>query len=557
MTSQRDPDETAYRLLTESHTLLVLDTETTPAAGGGSQRLIQLGTVPVTLGRRGRPTVRLVNPGEPITNSHIHRITDADVHGKPDFARVAPALDALLTGVPGQPPVVLVAHYANYDVAVLRGEYQRLDRDIPDLPVLDTIALARHVGHDTDRNRSLPALARSLGIEFTPEHDAGKDAVATARCLVALLRKGAEAGLVDLDHILATAGSTTLDLAPPELTTRPEVDVPPELPAEHLATHAWLLPAAPTGDDLDRWVAAAIECARLRCPLARDRAATAVANAPEHVAKLLPTLTRPDGLATLEAGQAGTHVGTLVELVPTAFPKTNHALIWRRKIRAQIAQLPRCDRSSSDSRCPDCQAGLPCPLDTLHQTVAHTECHFTEDGHIVRNSLSRLLEQKKGGINLWATTEDRDVAGYAAWLVIDYLEGQGGRSRATNVLDRAVQLGLDATEPRLALLHAQALLDHGQLDGVESVLAACSRPAGNTDDGYDRLNEWAAGPYAEARASSPRPQRRPDPGSQGTAGGTGAAQPVQALTRAAADDRGHLAIRRPSGLPNLDHSDVL
>jgi hypothetical protein len=293
------------------------------------------------------------------------------------------------------------------------------------------------------------------------------------------------------------------------MSTRPDVDVLPELPAEHLATHAWLLPADPTDKDIDRWLAAAIACARLRCPLARERASAAVVNAPAHVAKLLGALSRLDGLDILEAGQAGTHVGTLVELLPTALPKTNHALIWRRKNRAQIAQLPRCDRSSIDGRCPDCRAGSPCPLDTLHQTVAYTECHFTEDGHIARNSLSRLLENRNGGINLWATTGDRDVAGYAAWLVIDYLEGQGGRSRATNVLDVAVQLGLDVTEPRLALLHAQSLLDRDQLDAVEPVLTACSRPAGNTDDGFDRLNEWVAGPYAEALARS-RPGRDVD-----------------------------------------------
>lgn len=486
-------DETAYRMLTEQHTLLVLDTETSPAADSGPQRVISLATVPVSDGRVGRTSSRLIDPGEPITNSHIHRLTDADVAGKPGFGRAANWLDTLL----GAPDVVLVAHFAAYDVNVLRGEYDRLGRTIPDVPVLDTAALTRYVNHDTGRSASLAALARSLDIAFVPEHDAAKDARATARCLAELLRLAAAAGLVDLGDVLASIGTSTHTTSAPTPRARRDREADPSLTGDHLATHAVLLAAQPTSTDLDTWAAAAIDCAQLRCPLARDRAVAATA----HAAALLPRLTDAALLASLDSGQAATHVGAVGELVPHALA-AGKAFAWWTKVRPLVRSLPRCRPGSS---CVDCREGRPCPLDTLHQAVAVTECGFV-DGHIPGRTLGRLLGHPDRGVRLWARQGVDDVAGYACWLAADYLERDGNRSRVSSTVDLAVQLGLERHEPRLALMQAQALTNQGRLTQADQVVQACVRPPGNTDDGYRALRDWRAGPYTEllARAAPPR-----------------------------------------------------
>lgn len=500
MSPLRSADDDAYRLLTEGHTFLVLDTETTPAAGGGPQRVIQLGTIHVREGLLGRVRTRLVDPVEPVTNSHIHHLTSADLHGKGDFSRHVDALDVLLQGTHGQPPVVLVAQYANYDVDVLRGEYARLGRVLPNVPVLDTIALSKYVAHDPGRSRSLSDLARSLGIPFKVEHDAGKDARATAKVLVALLRIGARAGLVDLDHILEQIGGTTATLAPANITDRPDEPTEAEISAEHLTTHNTLLPEHPSTADLATWIDGIRDCVRVRCPLARDRAVLALRTAPEAGKTLLAGVADPFTTTNAHPGQAGTYAGILAELVPAArAARAGAVMTWWRKNRDQIRSLPRCP-SGGPERCPDCRDGEPCPLDTLHQVVAVAECGFTHDGHIHGTMLNRLIQDVGGTLWTWTDRGETDVAGYAAWGVIDYLERTAARTRATGVLDRAVQIGLDRVEPRLALAHVQALLGRDEFDDVGPVIAACSRPAGSTDPGYRMLADWAAGPYAEALA---------------------------------------------------------
>lgn len=500
MSQLRSAEDDAYRLLTEAHTFLVLDTETAPAAGGGPQRVIQVGTLTVRDGRLGRVRTRLIDPCEPITNSHIHGLTGADVHGKGDFSRHVDAIDVLLRDTPDQPPLVLVAQYANYDVDVLRGEYARIGRELPEVPVLDTISLSKYVGHDPGPSRSLTNLARSLNIQFKPEHDAGKDARATAKVLVALLRIGARAGLVDLAYLLEQIGSTATALPPPSLTDRPVEPIEAELSADHLATHNTVLPADPTPEDLETWVAGIRDCVRVRCPLARDRAAIALRTAAEASRTLLEAVAAPATTTDAEPGQAGTYAGILAELIPAARAQRAGAVMaWWRENRDLLRSLPRCDSDGRD-RCPDCRDGQPCPLGTLHQVVAAAECGFTHDGHIPSPVLNRLVQDAGGTIWTWSDRGETDVAGYAAWLVIDYLERTSALTRGTGVLDRSVQLGLDQVEPRLALAHAEALLGRDEFNDVRPVLDACSRPAGSTDPGYRMLTDWAAGPYTEALA---------------------------------------------------------
>ena len=71
--------------------------------------------------------------------------------------------------------------------------------------------------------------------------------------------------------------------------------------------------------------------------------------------------------------------------------------------------------------------------------------------------LGRLLVQRDRGVRRWAKLGYDDVAGCVCWLAADYLGWDGNRSRARSTVDLAAQLGLATSEPRLALVHAQAL----------------------------------------------------------------------------------------------------
>lgn len=144
--------DAALALLTETHTLVVVDVETCPAADGGPPRIVSIATAPIVRGRPPRHyRATLIDPGEPITNSSIHHITDAmvaSVKVRPFAERIA-SLNLLLNA----PRTVLVAHNATYDINALRGEYDRANQALPDIPVLDTMRLASLLGATQGRSR--------------------------------------------------------------------------------------------------------------------------------------------------------------------------------------------------------------------------------------------------------------------------------------------------------------------------------------------------------------------------------------------------------------------
>jgi DNA polymerase III epsilon subunit-like protein len=270
MKSARDFTE-SYLELTELNEFVVVDVETTLAADGNGFRVVSIALVPVVKGSIKTGKTFLVNPQQPIDadSIRIHHITDAQVAGRLTFSSRIPAINKFLD----RPGVVFVAHSASFDAGVLRSEYERAGRTMPDLPVLDTMVLPRQLGMDIAPRPSLTTLMNSFGFERTGKHSALPDAKAAARCLTELLYKAAANGYRDLRRLLADHDRGTT-LTVPQLTgirTRPEAG--PDLTPEHLASHAARLPEAPNEAELDEWADAAVECAKLRCALLSGRAA--------------------------------------------------------------------------------------------------------------------------------------------------------------------------------------------------------------------------------------------------------------------------------------------
>ena len=319
--------EVAFAALTDRVRFVVLDVETTPSDGG--DRIVSVGIVQLTgRGPVGTPVEWRCNPGVRIENTRIHRITDADVAGKEPFDARIDDLAGLLTAAPGE-RVVLVAHNASFDVGVLHLEHQRAGRTLPDVEVLDTLALARHLKLGTGRYGLRDVLAH-FGLTVTDHHNALADATDTAAVLTRLLHVAGRQDHTDLPALLAAAQAdrpraSAYPARPDQRTTRAGAGSPftfIDRPVSHQARHK-SLPKNPTDADLDAWLAGLRECITLRCPLLADKAARLRFGPQRVIDALLDDLA--GHLAAGHTVDAATTLGALTAVVARHLPAAEAA----------------------------------------------------------------------------------------------------------------------------------------------------------------------------------------------------------------------------------------
>ena len=142
----------------------------------------------------------LVDPGRPIhpDASRVNGLTDRDVEGAPRFESVANQLDALLTDA------VMVAHNAPFDSAFLLAEYAIAGREPPDVPVLDTLALARRLFRF--RRNDLASVAQQLGASSGRRHRAAGDAETTYNVLLRMADQLGRRGIRTVRDLIAAQG---------------------------------------------------------------------------------------------------------------------------------------------------------------------------------------------------------------------------------------------------------------------------------------------------------------------------------------------------------------
>lgn len=482
-------DPQARRRLWSHLRLVVLDVETTRAPSG-PPRIVSIAAVVCAAGApTGTWSQPILDPGCPIdaVSSGIHRITDEQVRGAPSFASVVAGLTALLVAGPDE-RLVLVAHQASFDVPVVREEMTRVRAVLPDLPVMDTMALMTLAGVvGAGGRRTLPALAVALGITLDAHHTAIADAQATALAACALLDRLADAGHDDADALLATLGgqrSGALRLSVPGGSGRP---AEPTLPEEHLATHGTVLAARPGKRALAAWLSASDACAALRCPLLADRVAAALLPPADLLVALLPRLRA--AIASGPPGAAATLLGAMLPLLPSIPPlATGDARHARRAAAAAFdddlgAALDRLARCLPETACPACRRDAPCPRDTwrlalapavLPEGTAHKQPVFLHVGGSVG--------PKGAYLSLLATGHQRlaDAAlrlDHASWVV----RGQG--SIAANLARTAIDDG--CLDPAIAARHAAALAAPGRHDDLCAGLALCDRILATRDGSTD------------------------------------------------------------------------
>ena len=185
--------------------------ETTGGNPYSGHRITEIAAVTVRGGRVEEHVFEtLVNPERSIPPM-ITAITNINwemVRDKPRFREICPDLVRALEGH------VFVAHNAAFDWKFVTAEVERASGQRIDGRKLCTVRLARRLLPQLPR-RSLDWVARHYGVEISARHRAAGDAIATAHCLVRLLKDAESRGIRtwgELDMLLGarTAGAKRL-----------------------------------------------------------------------------------------------------------------------------------------------------------------------------------------------------------------------------------------------------------------------------------------------------------------------------------------------------------
>jgi len=137
----------------------------------------------------------LVNPGRDVGPTRVHGIRASDLVGAPTFVEIAGAVAARLQGA------VVVAHNARFDTGFLLSEFGRVGIDMPPLPTVCTLALAKRVRPDL-ASRKLAHCCEDAGIAYEGgTHAALNDARATAHLLAAYVAVALGSGLITLEAL--------------------------------------------------------------------------------------------------------------------------------------------------------------------------------------------------------------------------------------------------------------------------------------------------------------------------------------------------------------------
>ncbi len=176
----RAPAVRRRRAASVAPTFVALDFET---ADSGRDSACALGLVRVEAGRVTRREQRLIRPPRKrFQFSWVHGLDWEDVEHEPPFGEVWTELAPLLEGAE-----FLAAHNASFDRSVLEASCAAAHLTPPPLPFECTMRLARRLWQI--RPTRLPNVCTKLGIPLR-HHDAGSDAEACARILIAALREG-------------------------------------------------------------------------------------------------------------------------------------------------------------------------------------------------------------------------------------------------------------------------------------------------------------------------------------------------------------------------------
>ena len=182
------------RLPFDAVEFVIVDVETT-GWSPREHRITEIGAVRMRAGQVQGEFTALVNPGQPIPDDIVALTGISN-----EMAAAAPPLCTVLPGfLEFARGGVLTAHNAPFDVAFLAAACAGCGLPWPTGPVLDTVAVARHVLADGEvPNCKLGTLADFFRTPVLPRHRALADAQATAGVLTGLLGRLTAGGVPTL-----------------------------------------------------------------------------------------------------------------------------------------------------------------------------------------------------------------------------------------------------------------------------------------------------------------------------------------------------------------------
>lgn len=201
----------------DSLSYVVVDTETTGGSMWFGDRITEVAAVVVRNGEIAEVFETLINPERSIPPfiTALTNITWDMVRDKPTFDVVAPDLMRVLEGH------VFVAHNANFDWKFLANEISRATGHQLRGRKLCTVKIARKVLPQLSR-RGLDHIARYYGVTIHNRHRAGGDAIATAKCLIRMIRDLNDRGCEtwgDLQSLLGARSGKKRKRRPPAMPT--------------------------------------------------------------------------------------------------------------------------------------------------------------------------------------------------------------------------------------------------------------------------------------------------------------------------------------------------
>jgi DNA polymerase-3 subunit epsilon len=116
----------------------------------------------------------------------VHKISQADLVGKPEFKEVEPLISRVF-----DKSDLVVAHNINFDVGFLYTEYSMIGKTIPNVEGFCTMENARWAT-SKGKNPNLGELCYALEVDYDPTkaHAALYDVQKTAECLFAGIKRG-------------------------------------------------------------------------------------------------------------------------------------------------------------------------------------------------------------------------------------------------------------------------------------------------------------------------------------------------------------------------------
>lgn len=174
-----------------------LDLETT-GCSSATDEIVEIGAVRSIAGEPDGTLQVFVRPSValPTQIEYLTGIRPAMLENAEPLPVVLPTVLEFISGC------VFVAHNARFDHGFLKAACQQLDRDFPDVTVIDTAKLARRLVSSEVRNLKLSTLAAHFRVSNNPCHRALPDAAACLEVLWALIERAGAYGVTTLPELL-------------------------------------------------------------------------------------------------------------------------------------------------------------------------------------------------------------------------------------------------------------------------------------------------------------------------------------------------------------------